>query len=610
MRKARVSRAGLAFSVALVALFAPAWAQEQAPVSILPPAAKQEPAPKQEPPADASQEEAPQSLLPAGRFNPGPASSDEMLAADPGGEAAIVPLPLDPTLDETMEEPQPVGLTGTARAPLDLDNHGLVGPSTGGFGPNVWRGSRGRPLAALLAAYPSPAASKYTQILLRRVLTTRAAPPVGLGGADFAAERALLLLRLGDVERARALLEPIPVSRYSRRLYYAGGQTFLAAVDFPALCPLALNAVAVSRDPLWPLASAVCMALNGDDAGAAINLDYARDRSNTAEADLQLAERLVSGVTAGASTAPVQQSAWPQGAALTTFRLAAALGAGTPPPAALVARAPVQVQGWMVRAGALPVDQRFGPAHRAAALGLLTADELASHWAARQSAQANTLQGQLGVAYSAPTTAARLGAMQNIWGSAQSPLDRVTFRMVTAPAAAQLPPNGRAAQAPDVIRSLVLAGDWRRATNWWRAVSAAAAEGDGTAKASQAAIWPVMAALDVQRQVAGSAQAFETWFDGFEAADGDAKTRAGQVAVAALRGLGLSYAQGSIAGLPGRVDSYDAASGRPAALLQAAVQGGRQGEAALLAALTLYPSLETVTPGRLEAALRSSPPKR
>ena len=58
--------------------------------------------------------------------------------------------------------------------------------------------------------------SRWGHILLRRALASRLDAPEGMNPADFAALRAALLVRLGEGEAARALVQDVDAGNFTR----------------------------------------------------------------------------------------------------------------------------------------------------------------------------------------------------------------------------------------------------------------------------------------------------------------------------------------------------------------------------------------------------------
>ncbi len=129
---------------------------------------------------------------------------------------------------------------GNSYGPLTLDN--------GGFGPATFAGSRGLFLAGLGRRMLAPVGSRWVAITLRRALMSKSAAPADIVPGDWVAARASLLLRNGEIDGAKAMVDGMPVDRYSPGLYKVAAQVALAAGDLGGLCPIAVDrAIAVRR---------------------------------------------------------------------------------------------------------------------------------------------------------------------------------------------------------------------------------------------------------------------------------------------------------------------------------------------------------------------------
>ena len=259
--------AGLAAAVAL-----PVIGQE-APKSILPEGFDDAPPPVVAPPAPLPGAEPAPSDAPATT----PDASGGILAPGTTGGAAII-VGDDPLLSAPQSR--------------NVDFVGWLSPRAGGYGPNTFAGTSGKFLDGLLRRLDAPIASRWAHIVLRRALLSEVPTPAGARPADWVAERAWALVRMGEVDGAKRLVSAIPVDRYTPRLYAAAAQAHLASGDVLGLCALSGTAVAISKEPLWPLANGLCAALSGDDLTSATTFDAMRDREAADPFDIGLAERL------------------------------------------------------------------------------------------------------------------------------------------------------------------------------------------------------------------------------------------------------------------------------------------------------------------------------
>lgn len=550
---------------------------------------------------------APKSLLPAGAFSAPPAE----LNAEPEPGPPSIPLRGE------GEESAPGELSGAgAEAPPVIDmppppplmahsaQVGLHGPETGGFGPNLWAGSQGAFVKDLMRRTPAPTASRFGHVLLRRALLSITPTPQGALPANFVAERAHLLLRMGEAEGARTLVSQVPLNSYTRRLFEVAPHAHMASGDVAGLCPLVQTGITISGDPLWPLASAVCAALQGDDAGASLILDRERENRTAKAFDILLADRLSVALAGGERGVNVS---WPGDAKLTTYRLSMALAGGVEVPRPLLSGANSAVKGWLVRKAQVPLAARLEAARIAAANGAIPAQELINLWSLQavnldETAIRSLPVGQLRAAYTAPTYNARLRAMSSLWGSAQSDHDKVALQLVTSRAAAGFPVEKRWLGAgPDLVRSMLLAGDVKGALKWYELARREAKARNPKAGEPLMAIWPLALTADAMGRVPHSAGLFELWADMLDGS-GSEQERLQQLLGASVAGLGLINAND----LPSDA-TVEFVNNGYTKRLRLAAQAGRRGEVIMLSALGLGQDAKTVSPSyvyEIVAALR------
>lgn len=546
---------------------------------------------------------APKSLLPAGTFapppppvaEPEPLMPDGTLPGDgpEGSDAAVgedMPPEAGAELAPTAPETRPAGILSQG-VPI-----GLLGPDTGGFSETLWAGSSGPFVRDLMRGMPAPTASRWAHVLLRKALATRTPTPDGALPANFVAERAHLLLRMGEADAARRLTAQVPVTSYTRRMFDVAPQTYMAAGDVPGLCPLVQTGITVSSDPVWPLTSAVCAALQGDDAGAILTLDRERENRSAKTFDIQLAE-VVSTSLAGGDRGV--NAVWPQNARLTTYRLAMALAGGVEVPRQRFTSANSAVKGWISRQGNVPLAVRLEAARTAAATGALPAQELLNLWSLQASVVDETAiralpVGKLRTAYQAKTAPERLQALRDLWASAASPQDRVALYLAGADAAARLPRDKALIEAaPELGRSLLLAGNIPAAKAWYDLARAEAKARNPKAGAALMGLWPLLATADARGGIPHSVALFELWDDGQDA-DRAEEARRRQLVSAALTGLGLL----PMADMPrsARIELVDSSFTRK---LREAANAGRKGEVIVLAGVGLGADAAKVSPAYL-----------
>ncbi len=74
----------------------------------------------------------------------------------------------------------------------------------------------------------TPLASRWAHIGLRNALLAKAASPSDVHPADWAAERAWLLLRMGEADAARLLIASVDSDRFTPKMRQVALQSALA----------------------------------------------------------------------------------------------------------------------------------------------------------------------------------------------------------------------------------------------------------------------------------------------------------------------------------------------------------------------------------------------
>ncbi len=516
------------------------------------------------------------SLLPQGFDGPAVKGS-EVAPAEPAAPGALPtglvppPAPVGHQPGDAFAVPQATG--------RDIAIFGPLSTSAGGYGSEIFARSRGVFLAGLARRIATPIGSRWAAITLRRALLSESQAPVGIVPGDWVAARAGLLLRIGEIDGAKALTDAVPIDRYTPALYRTAAQVALAAGDLAGLCPIATTGQALSADPLWRLAVGMCAALQGDDITAAGVFDALRaDRNAVEPFDVRLGERVAT-LAGGAGRA--SNIDWAESPALTPYRYGVAVAAGVAiPPAKLEALGPARF-GWLVRAPGLAPDIRLAALRPAAMLGTMSATELVSSVAALSpgDAGADTRAGELRTAFAGGSMDDRRAALRAIWASASGD-DRYGALIESATAAAHLPIDAAsAADSADIIAALLSAGSIDAARRWWPIADKADAKVRSRA-------WALLAASEAG--VAITPAAFRDW----RSASG-VDARGASLLLAALSGLGRTRDSGwdSLERelLPASANSWTRA-------IDAAGDAGRTGEVAILAATGLQGDWSGVPP--------------
>ncbi|MET0269787.1 MAG: hypothetical protein ABW173_05085 [Sphingomonas sp.] len=529
------------------------------------------------------QQAGPESLLPPGFGDPAPPPSAPPPASAPPGAGPVdllPPAPPTPPVDETGDElaeeealpPEPLEIPDYARRPV-----GAVGPFTAaayGVSADAFGNASGRFLSGLMRRLNAPVPSRWEAILLRRVLLSEVPSPRLIDPVDWVAERAWLLLRLGEADGARMLVQAVDVDRYTPRMYQVAMQTALATADPAGFCPIAAGGGATSGEAAWPLAVAICDALSGEAATSGALLDRTRARRLAGGIDLLLTEKIIG---AGANGRRAVNIEWDGVERLTAWRFGLATAAGLNIPDTLFAGVGPQVQAWRARAPMLAAPLRVSAARVAAAMGVFSNATLVDLYGgiADQTDSADLAEtdaGRLRAAYVAADDEARLTALAALWDGARNPRDRYAAAVLTARAAARIrPAAAHSAHVEALVGAMFSAGLDRQAARWATVVQALPG-GDADAA------WAILAA-GAERPVVDSSAARVSAFAG-RAGEG---SRRAQLIVATLGGLGR-LAPGEAERLAGANGVQLGAQDRWTRALDLAASGGQQGTVALLVA--------------------------
>ncbi len=112
--------------------------------------------------------------------------------------------------------PPPIEYPGFARR--DPSTAGVLDPSQLPFGADAWGSANGAFLSSMMRRMDTPIASRWAHIGLRDALLASADAPAHVNPVDFAAERAWLLLRMGEADGARMLVSSVDSDRFTPKM--------------------------------------------------------------------------------------------------------------------------------------------------------------------------------------------------------------------------------------------------------------------------------------------------------------------------------------------------------------------------------------------------------
>jgi hypothetical protein len=364
----------------------------------------------------------------------------------------------------------PVEYPGWARR--DPWNVGAVDSRNLGLGEVPWGTAGGPFLSTLMRRMQTPLASRWAHIALRDALLAKAPAPVNVNPVDWVAERAWLLLRLGEADAARLLVAGVDTDRFTPKMVQVGVQSALANSDPAALCPLE-SGIQKNDSAVHALVQAMCASLAGQPDQASAMIDQARRFGRIGGADLALAEKVV-GAGANGRAATIE---WDPVDSLTAWRFGLAAGTGMVPPDRLVNGAPIQLRAFLARAPLLTPQQRLPSAMVAAGLGVFSSQTMVDLYSQIYDATDPTDLGdsdawQLRQAYVGKDAQTRLAAMRKLLGTGKDALQKEAARALVARAATFVTPSSDlASDAPELISAMLAGGYDQAAARWVPAVN-------------------------------------------------------------------------------------------------------------------------------------------
>lgn len=311
--------------------------------------------------------------------------------------------------------------------------------------------------------------SRWGHILLRRALASRLDAPQGMNPADFAASRAALLVRMGEGEVARAVVQDVDAGNFTDSLTRAALDAYAFTADITGICPVIAVQGGARKDAEWRVLRTVCQAFQGDGAAAMAQLDRMQGGKVWPEIDMLLAQKYAG--AAGKSRRAVTIE-WDGVSEMTPWRYAFTIATGLEPPPALMRNAPDRYAYAAALAPMVPLTTRASGADKAAAAGILSSaamvdlysqvysqEDITGEWADRA--------GLLRTAYTGETPADRMAAIAQLWDGASDARTRYSRLVLTAYAAARMPVEDNfAKQSADLVAAMLTAGLDGNALRW------------------------------------------------------------------------------------------------------------------------------------------------
>lgn len=430
---------------AALALAIPALAQQAS--------APPQPAPAPQPVANNVTSPAPQNLGGGPGFG----------RMEAGGEDVAVE---ELTTEQVPQAAPPIEYPSWARA--DPWVVGRLDPNSLGLGANPWKGASGTFLSVLMRRMDTPLASRWAHIGLRDLLLAKAHAPRGVNPVDWVAERAWLLLRLGEADAARLVVSGVDTDRFTPKMTQVAVQSALANADPVGLCAIE-DGIDRYDHSIHELVSAMCASLSGEPESASAQIDHARRFGRIGGVDLTLAEKVVG---AGADTGRSVSIEWDPVDRLTAWRFGLATATGMVPPDRLIKDASTQMRAFQARAPLLSPQQRLDSARIAAGLGVFSSQSLIDLYSAIYDAtDPSDLPGtdawQVRQAFVGKDRDARVAAIRKLIDAAKDPLTHESARALVARAATLVDPDYKLDKDVPELISAMLAGGYDRAAARW-----------------------------------------------------------------------------------------------------------------------------------------------
>ena len=345
---------------------------------------------------------------------------------------------------------------------------GSLDPADVGLNANPWGRASGTFLSTLMRRMQTPIASRWAHIALRNAMLAKVRAPHGVNPVDWVAERAWLLLRMGEADAARLLVAGVDTDRFTPKMYQVAVQSALANGDPPALCPLE-SGLRKYEPRIRPLVAAMCSSLAGAPQVASSQIDDARRFGRLGGIDLSLAEKVVG---AGTNTGRSTTIEWEPVDSLNSWRFGLSAATGLTPPERLLKGGSPQMRAFHARAALIEPSERLGSAFIAAGLGVFSSQSMIDLYSAiYDTTDANDLADsdawRLRQAFVGKDRNTRLDAIRHFLKMGEDSWSKEGARTVVARAATLVAPDSDLeADAAGLISAMLSAGYDRAAARW------------------------------------------------------------------------------------------------------------------------------------------------
>ncbi|MCW8914710.1 MAG: hypothetical protein OQK24_02520 [Magnetovibrio sp.] len=270
-----------------------------------------------------AQETKPLDLRPPLRLEP-PAAHPSAKPARPMPQSPVSPI-------EPVQAPQtvmPSNLGGGVQAEMlgviNPDVAGALSIANGGFGTDMWSGTRRDVIDQLMPQVPVTTASPAMRDLMRRVLLTGAEVPEGGEPGSLISLRAGLLSAMGEFGGVKALLDAIPGESSNPDLMRVEVDTRFLTGDVARACQMANAYIQERQSTYWQKAFIFCQAMEGEGNAALLGMSLLEELGVEDQVFFQLIERLASSESLSSETPTIVSLADPTPLHLALARVAKA----------------------------------------------------------------------------------------------------------------------------------------------------------------------------------------------------------------------------------------------------------------------------------------------
>jgi hypothetical protein len=363
---------------------------------------------------------------------------------------------------------------------VGADSAGVLTAAQGGFGANMWHGTRRSLVETLLPRLPVDTGSRVMRDLMRRLLLSAAGAPEGESvPGTLAALRARMLLAMGDLDGVERLLEAASVRAANPDLARIRTDALLLANDNAAACTIAEGQVNETSAVYWQKALIFCQALAGEHDKAALGVALLGEMGEVDPAFFALVAALA-GEPATIDSLPDP----------TPLHLAMARAAKVELPADVASSDQLAVLHAVAVSPNASAETRLEAADRTQAAGALPADTLRQLYAgmtfeppaagglnpaaaAENGALARARAYRAAVA--AETPGARTEAIARALETARKQGRYVATALVYLPLLEDIPPlPENMGLASEALAALLVAGKQETAENWYASLTATA----------------------------------------------------------------------------------------------------------------------------------------